>query len=555
MNAQSVNDFPSRLVTRYAREVAHLRQLFEAKRMGLVLGAGVSKAANLPNWNDLIERVAAELGNRGLTIPGLETKAPPVQTQIMFSRFRDKTFDDDDVRSLSQPYKDAEVAARWRKLVHKILYSGVDNIEEKIDNHPYLDVLAALAFRIPLVISYNYDDLLERALARHVAQVRHSHTVGYYAAWGPNFLLQDDRPVVYHPNGYLPFDLIDRYSDNVVLTEEALSDQIIGYGLGEYATLLDYVTTRSCLFIGFSLNDSAQRTLLRQAVHRAPGNVHYFVHFMDGKTKISEQEMTDLRATNFDLFNVVTLFLDCHDCRTLFDLVAVSKDDQFDDAFFRAGKPEVYRYYVAGPVSIGKSSAISRLQGLTVVDEWLSPKDPLIAKTSHELTDEQRQKVDDWIMEQLRLKNKRFCTANRGIHIMDRAPLDAFAFTSPGDEAAKAKMIWERVCGGGIGRHPISLAPGCVVFLKGRPDDLAMRQRWRGRTGDADYIERQQTALEKIYQGPGTHVLDISGNSIEVVVRRLARLIHLGDYDEFDFTGRLEEYLAQESHKPPTTDQ
>ncbi len=547
MNSQLLNDdSPSCLVKRYAREVAHLRQLFEAKRMGLVLGAGVSKAADLPNWNNLIDGVATELGNLGITIAGLETKALPVQTQIMFSRFREQTFDDVDVRKLSQPFKDAEVAARWRRLVHRILYSGVDSIEVKIDKHPYLDVLAALAFRIPLVISYNFDDLLERTLARHVARLQHSHTVGYYAAWGPNFLLQDDRPVVYHPNGYLPFDLIDRYSDNVVLTEEALSDQIIGYGLGEYATLLDYVTTRSCLFIGFSLNDSAQRTLLRQAVHRAPGNVHYFVQFLDGKTKVSEQEMRDLRETNFDLFNVVTLFLDSQDYRTLFELVAVSSNDRFDDAFFKAGRSEVYRYYVAGPVSIGKTSAISRLQGLTVVDEWLSPKDPLIAKPYHELTDEQRQKVDDWIMEQLRLKNKRFCVANRGIHVMDRAPLDAFAFTAPGEEAAKAKMIWERVCGGGVGRKPIPLAPGCLVFLKGRPDDLATRQRWRGRTGDADYIAKQQTALGETYQGPGIHVLDISGNSIEVVVRRLTKHIHLGDYTEFDFTGRLEGYLAHE---------
>jgi hypothetical protein len=514
--------------------------------MGLVLGAGVSTAANLPNWNDLIEGVATELGKLGLTIAGLETKAVPVQTQIMFSRFREQTFNDIDVRELSQPYKDAEVAARWRKLVHKILYSGVDSIEEKIDNHPYLDVLAALAFRIPLVISYNFDDLLERALARHVARVRHSHTIGYYAAWGPNFLLQDDRPVVYHPNGYLPFDLIDRYSDNVVLTEEALSDQIIGYGLGEYATLLDYVTTRSCLFIGFSLNDSAQRTLLRQAVHRAPGNVHYYVQFLDDKTKVTEQEMADLRETNFDLFNVVTLFLDSRDCRTLFELVAISSDDDFDDAFFKAGRPEVYRYYVAGPVSIGKTSTISRLQGLTVVDEWLSPKDPLIAKASHELTDEQRQKVDDWIMEQLRLKNRRFCMANRGIHVMDRAPLDAFAFTSPGEEATKAKMIWERVCGAAVGRKPSPLAPGCLLFLKGRPDDLAMRQRWRGRSGDADYIAKQQTALEKTYHGPGVYVLDISGNSIEVVVRRVTKFIHLNEYSEFDFTGRLQGYLSHE---------
>jgi len=52
--------------------------------------------------------------------------------------------------------------------------------------------------------------------------------------------------------------------------------------------------------------------------------------------------------------------------------------------------------------------------------------------------------------------------------------------------------------------------------------------------------------LEKTYHGPGVYVLDISGNSIEVVVRRVTKFIHLNEYSEFDFTGRLQGYLSHE---------
>ena len=136
---------------------------------------------------------------------------------------------------------------------------------------------------------------------------------------GAEFLLQEGRPVVYHPNGFLPFDLVDRYSDNIVLTEEALSDQIIGFGVGEYATLLDYFSRTPCLFIGFSLEDPALRTLLRQAVRRSPGSVHYYVRYVPDHD-MSQEQMQDIRETNFDLFNVVTLFLTNEDLEACLSL-------------------------------------------------------------------------------------------------------------------------------------------------------------------------------------------------------------------------------------------
>lgn len=296
------------IVQRYARPVAHLRQLCDTKRLGLVLGAGVSLDANLPSWATLVDGVAELLSRQGVSASGSERESLPVRIQMLFAHFKENIFSLKDLAQFEETYREAEVAARWRRLVHEILYANVPDIERAISDHPYLEVLGALAYKLPLVVSYNFDDLLERALANHVRNLRDSRTIGYYTAWGPNFLLQEGRPVVYHPNGFLPHDLIDRYSDNIVLTEEALSDQIIGFGLGEYAALLDYFSKTPCLFLGFSLEDQALRTLLRHTVRRSPGVVHYYVRYVRND-ELSDEQMRQIRETNFDLFNVVTLFL------------------------------------------------------------------------------------------------------------------------------------------------------------------------------------------------------------------------------------------------------
>jgi hypothetical protein len=346
-----MNDFKNEqvqidIVRRYARPVAHLRQLCDSKRLGLVLGAGVSRNANLPDWKSLVEGITASLTARGISAADNSKESLPVQIQVLFALFRETVFALPELRELEDPYREAEVASRWRHLVHKVLYAGITDVEFAMTAHPYLARLFALSYKLPLVVSYNFDDLLERALQAHVRKLQDSHTIGYYTAWGPSFLIQEGRPVVYHPNGFLPFDLIDRYSDNIVLTEEALADQIIGFGLGEYAALLDYFCRTPCLFIGFSLEDAALRTLLRQSVHRSPGIVHYCVRWVPDRS-MSEAQMRHIRETNFDLFNIVTLFLTNEDLSALLDMVAVLPETQINDRFRVAGRPRTYRYYIA----------------------------------------------------------------------------------------------------------------------------------------------------------------------------------------------------------------
>ncbi len=529
------------LVRRYGRAIANMRQLVERRKLGLALGAGVSQSAGFPGWNEFLDRVTSQLSELGIDGGDLGSESEPMRAQILFSRYRQHQLNKLSNDNVEASQYEAIVATLWRDTLKEALYRDLDDLNNAVEHHAFLKELAILAFSVPVVVTYNFDDLLERALS--TSDRRPSGTIGYYSAWGPNFVVQDERPVIYHPNGYIPEQAIDRYSEKVVLTEESLSDQIIDAVKGNYGLLLDYYTKSPCLFVGFSLSDPGLRSILRQSERRSPGTVHYYIRYCRDGLPPSDY-IQEISEANFDLFNMVTLFLDQAEISELLRLIAVEDEDGFKDVFVQAGVPLVYRYYIAGPVSVGKTSVISKLQGLSIVDEWLRPRDSLIAKPHNQLTDEERSKVDDWILDQLRLKNGRFEDAKFGLHVMDRAPLDAFAFTDPDKYQEKAQRIHD-VANAASSGTPREFRPGKLILLTGRAYDLVSRQKWRGRDSTEEYIAQQQTSLWDAYNakdcGFVSHI-ETGGLDIQSVTKEVARRIFVENYDEFNFSKRLHQF-------------
>jgi hypothetical protein len=535
------------LIRRYPRPIAHMRQLVKKRKLGLALGAGVSRSAKLPDWIKLLGKIGAKIEQlQGTPGANITTQSAPMQAQILLSRYRQYRETQGDLANIEASHREAVVASDWRSLVRDALYERVTDpqkpldqttIKQEVDNHEYLSNLARLARQVPIVVNYNFDDLLERALASNPPP----DTLGYYPAWGPTLVVQDDRPVVYHPNGYVPFDLAERCSEQIVLTEEAISDQIIDSFAGSYQLLLDYYSRSSCLFLGFSLADAGLRSMLRQSARRSPGTVHYYIRYADSNSSIDEK--AEATNANFELFNMITLYLDSSDIATLLRLIAEVGDDELNDYFFKADAPTEYFYCLAGPVSVGKTSAISMLQGVDIVDEWLRPRLPLIAKPSSELSPDERRRVDDWIIEQLRLKNARFEKAKVGIHVMDRAPLDAFAFTPTDQRTQKAETIHKIACHYGNRVH--EFVDACLLLLTGQPSELSVRQKWRGRGGGPEYIRKQQEVLLETYCCPGNsgaRIVNTEGKELRAVVKDVVRVMYLEPYNAFKFSNRLAEF-------------
>ena len=182
------------LLRRYGRSIVHMRQLLKRRRLGLALGSGVSQAAGLPSWQELISRIDRALAARKVSGPSLEKESSPVQAQVLSARFRQMVESTGDFSAFGASQREGAIATAWRTLLRDVLYDGISTPSALVENHPYAKHLAGLAYRVPVVVSYNFDDILEQALA--VSPAKPKDTVGYYSAWGPGFVVHDGRPVV-----------------------------------------------------------------------------------------------------------------------------------------------------------------------------------------------------------------------------------------------------------------------------------------------------------------------------------------------------------------------
>src|SRR5262249_49091407 len=155
-----------------------------------------------------------------------------------------------------------------------------------------------------------------------------------------------------------------------------------------------------------------------------------------------------IRRANFNVFNLITLFLTENEIAALARLIDDTQilEEELRDLATREGVRLLYKYYFTGAIGVGKSATARQLENLSVIDEWLQPRLPILAKPWDSLTQAERDEADDWIVKQFALKNDRLRHENLGVFVIDRPPLDPLVFTPVKDRAAKARMLCDAIC-------------------------------------------------------------------------------------------------------------
>jgi hypothetical protein len=192
--------------------------------------------------------------------------------------------------------------------------------------------------------------------------------------------------------------------------------------------------------------------------------------------------------------------------------------------------------------SVGKSTSLSHFKNLATWDEWLEERLPEMGKPFLTLTEEERLKVDAWIMNQVGLKNRRLLDAERdggiGITVVDRCVPDAVTFTQPEGWRDKAKSLLDAVSPGAAKRI---VHPGQVLLLVGDPKEIKIRAATKNKETSEKYTEGMQRALLLVYGNSGVTNVDVRNMTVRQVVKEIARIIHLGDYCECNLQKRLED--------------
>jgi hypothetical protein len=532
------------LLKEYPKALVHLRQQFQNKRLGIVFGAGISKDLSFPNWDELIKGIAnnKEVSGKDIYENSLRWSNSTAITQLLFQHFKRSRLAQLESEFPSISYRERRVMSDWREVIHEVLYkNALVSRKSKVEAHPYLRDFIPLINKSELSINYNFDDTIEFMLAEKEWNPKKNkeRQKPYQTVWNPHMQFREETAVIYHPNGYLPEDKNLQQSDELVFLEESFSDQLIESMSGNLSTLLHQFTKKTCLFVGLSLEDNTLKHLLRQSATISPGNYHYFIRYTSDNDNLTDDEKSAIFNSNFEVYNLITLFLNSQNISSLAKIVALSSSE-FQNVAAISGVNVKYTYYLVGTVAAGKSTVLNHFGCLRTYEEWMEERPQALSRPFTKLTETEKQSVDDWVDSQFFQKNFKILSEKEGIQIVDRSPLDPITF-SPDDESMKGRAIkiLEAIS---PGNSNYQVVMGQVVLIKSTPEELKTRLLSKRKTDwSANSIDLLQNRSIKMYSSFKLRAIENINRPIADVVKEIARVIHVENYQPINLHQKLVE--------------
>jgi len=218
---------------------AYLARQLNRNAMGLVLGAGISKGFGLPEWDELLDSM----------YKGHEQHRPKGKSaQIQADHFRRVVCEGN-----QQKYLDC---------VSSALYENYNADLDQLQKNATLGSIAALVMssargHASSVITFNFDDILERYLEYHGFVVE---SVPDVPRWSSSADVE-----VFHPHGLLPAPGSNRRkkSKEIVFSRTEFIEALTENDDPKRHQLLVAMRSRTCLFLGVSGNDDHQLALMK----------------------------------------------------------------------------------------------------------------------------------------------------------------------------------------------------------------------------------------------------------------------------------------------------
>ena len=308
------------------KKIAALRKAFAGNQLTLVCGAGISSDSSIPTWHDLLVNILNDIySDHDPSNPD-----DMVSAEYLLSLMPESNL-------ILGKYLRILLADDFEKVVQKHLYadynqkrnltsstggsstdsgstgdrstdcssmgisstggsstegSSRDGDSERQDltcrdeETPILKAIVELAHpencngRLESIITFNFDDLIEKALA--------NHGIDCASIWKEGQTCRPDQLPVFHVHGYLP-NQEELDSPNLVFSEESYHSQFNDPYSWANLTQLNSFSTDVCLFIGISLSDPDLRRLLDIIRGKNHACKHYIImKKSDRKNKTDE---------------------------------------------------------------------------------------------------------------------------------------------------------------------------------------------------------------------------------------------------------------------------
>ena len=216
------------------------------EKLVLVMGAGVSMDFGLPCWNTLLQKLM------------LFTIEKDPATSSVISKLFSELFSPNPLiagRYLQQYYESKSIG--FEEAVRAVLYQEIqdDKKTKLMDEIVKLCVSPGNNPNLNSIITYNFDDLLER----HLEAV--GMEVPYKPIYGVSIDHEEELPI-YHVHGYLPREVNLTELNQITFGENIYHKQYIDIYSWNNIVQINKFRENTCLFIGTSLTDPNTRRLL-----------------------------------------------------------------------------------------------------------------------------------------------------------------------------------------------------------------------------------------------------------------------------------------------------
>lgn len=284
--------------------IQKLAQLYRNGQFSLFLGAGVSSSAGMPDWNKLLNSLfvtylAQELdpddGIDDAAIGELVARLNAVDepSSLMAARYLRK--------GLTRPGSETK---GFVKAVTKSLY-GLRNTDFPPDSSLITSIATLCTPRrsgakVRSVVTYNFDDLIERQLSQK--------SIFHKCIYTQNETYDPDELPIYHVHGFIPendagYDHLD--ASTLVFSEEGYHQIYSDPYHWSNLVQLNNLRENNCLMIGLSMTDPNLRRLLDIAARNIESSKHFAFmkrltedRFCFDKDKISGVKTPALRNLN-----------------------------------------------------------------------------------------------------------------------------------------------------------------------------------------------------------------------------------------------------------------
>ncbi len=306
---RAISKSPENWKEKRTEVLAKVFEHYRSGRFSMFLGAGVSSSAGLPDWDTLLNSLFVSMLTEG---GGAEKKIDNEQVSSIVKRLRQ--VDGPSTLMLARYLRRGLSAgsgseqSEFIRSVTEQLY-GLRNQRFSLSS-PLIKAIASLCTpsrtgaKIKSVLTYNFDDLLERELE--------NRQLAFRSIFEEIDLAGPEELPVYHVHGFLP-EHRDKYPNiekaTLVFSEEGYH-QIYG-DTYHWSNLiqLNSLKENACLMVGLSLTDPNLRRLLEISSKSIDKPKHFaFLKRVDYESFSKENGKSIVRAP----VHLVRTFLDRH---------------------------------------------------------------------------------------------------------------------------------------------------------------------------------------------------------------------------------------------------